>query len=132
MSVAHDPEPLVAASLPVAVQQLSNAVDENFGTAARYAVETRCDQPLDDRRNGNLIQPGNVQDFRRRQRVQLEGGIPRLHSPEQILVPRNRQIGVVTTLQQQLVAADGNRLVNLAEDLVEGENVSIGCANGTI
>jgi hypothetical protein len=51
-------------------------------------------------------------------------GILRLDGPEQFLVPLNRRIGIVAALQEQLVAADGDRLVDLAEDLLEAEDVA--------
>ena len=76
--------------------------------------------------------PRNVQDFGRRQRVQLELRVPRLHRAEQILVPRDRQVRVVAALQQQLIAADGDRLVDLAEDLLEAEHVAVGRADRTV
>ena len=112
--LAHDVEPLVGRRLAVAVQQLAHAIDEDLRAAAGNAVETGGDQPLDDRPRRNLIEPRDVQDLRRRQRVQLELRIARLHRAKQILVPLNRQVGIVAALQQQLVAADGDRLVDLA------------------
>ena len=67
-----------------------------------------------------------MNDLGRRQRVQLERRIARLDRAEQILVPRQRQIGIVAALQQELNAADRDRLVDLPEDLVEAEHVSLG------
>ena len=106
MRLAHDAEPLVGRRLAVAVQQLADAVDEDLGAAAGNAVEAGRDEPFDDCRRRQPIEPRDVQDLRRRQRVQLEVRISRLHRAEQILVPLERQIGIVTALQQQLVAAD--------------------------
>ena len=54
----------------------------------------------------------------------LNVGIALLDRAEQILVPRQRQVGIVAALQQQLHAADGDRLVDLAEQLVEAEHVA--------
>ena len=59
----------------------------------------------------------------------LNSGIPRLHRAEQILVPLEREIRVVAALQQQLVPADGNRLVDLPEDLLEAEHVAFAVAD---
>src|SRR5262245_4659388 len=64
--------------------------------------------------------------------MQLEFRVPCFHRPEQILVPLNRQIRIVAALQQELVAADGNRLVDLPEDLLETEDVPFAVANLTI
>ena len=54
----------------------------------------------------------------------LNSGYRAFDRAEQILVPLDRQIGIVAALQQQLVAADGDRLVDLAEDLLEAEHVA--------
>ena len=59
-------------------------------------------------------------------------GIARLDRAEQILVPLERQIGVVAALQQQLAAAERDRLVDLAEDLLEPEHVAFGRADRTV
>ena len=55
----------------------------------------------------------------------LNAGIALLHRAEQILVPLDRQIGIVAALQQQLHAAERDRLVDLAEDLLEAEHVAL-------
>src|SRR5258708_411058 len=57
--------------------------------------------------------------------MQLEGRIPCLDRPEQILVPRERQIRVVPTLEQQLNSPYRNRLVDLPEQLVEAEHITV-------
>ena len=56
----------------------------------------------------------------------LNVGIALLDRAEQILVPRQRQVGIVAALQQQLHAADGDRFVDLPEQLVEPEHVALG------
>ena len=65
MRVAHDVEPLVGGRLVVAVEDLAHAIDENLGAAARNAVETGGDQPIDDLRHRQLRQPRDVHHFRR-------------------------------------------------------------------
>ena len=64
--------------------------------------------------------------------MQLERRIALLHRAEEILVPLDRQIGVVAALQQELHAADGDRFVDLAEDLVEAEDIPFGVPDGSI
>src|ERR671922_8161 len=56
----------------------------------------------------------------------------RLHRAEEIFVPLDRQVRVVAALQQQLVAADGNRLVDFAQDLLEAEHVAVARADVAI
>ena len=128
MRVAHDVEPFVRRRLAVAVQQLAHAIDEDLGAAAGNAVEARGDQPIDHGRHRQARRAREVDHLGRRQRVQLERRIALLHRAEEILVPLDRQVGVVAALQQQLHAADGDRLVDLAEDLVEAEDVAFACA----
>jgi hypothetical protein len=70
-----------------------------------------------------------MQHLWRRQRVQLEVRVACLHGTKQVLVPPDRQIGVVPALQQELTAADADGLVNLAEDLVEPQHVPVGRAD---
>ena len=123
MRLTHDVEPFVGGRLAVAMQQPANPVDENLGAAAGNAVEPRGDEPIDDLGHADLRQPRQVNHFGRRQRVQLEIGIAILHRAKEIFVPRERQIGVVAALQEQLHAADFDSLVNLPEDLREAEHV---------
>ncbi len=56
--------------------------------------------------------------------MQPERRIAFLYRAEQILVPLDWEIRVVPALQQQLSAAEGNRLVDLPENLSEAENIS--------
>src|SRR4051812_27798648 len=83
MRVSHHVEPLVSARFSVTVQQLAHAIDENLRASARNAVEARRDQALDDRWYGQLRQAREVNDFWRRERVELESGIPLLDRAKQ-------------------------------------------------
>src|SRR6266508_1288779 len=64
--------------------------------------------------------------------MQLERGVPLLHRAEEILVPLERQIGVVSALQEQLNATDRDGFVDLSEDLVEAKHVAFRVSDGTI
>src|SRR5260221_14379309 len=64
-----------------------------------------------------------MNDFRRRQRMELERRVSSLDRPEEIFIPLERKIRVVASLQQELDAADGDRLLDLREQLVEAEHV---------
>ena len=57
--------------------------------------------------------------------MQLERRIPLLDRPEQIFIPGQRQIRVVAALEQELNAADRDRLVDLSKQLVEPEHVAV-------
>src|SRR6187551_1702500 len=56
--------------------------------------------------------------------MELELRVARLHTAEQILVPLEREIRIVTSLQQQLSATKFDRLVDLPVDLLEAEDVT--------
>ena len=62
----------------------------------------------------------------------LKRRITFLDRAEQIFVPRQRQIRIVAALQQQLHAADRDRLVDLAEQLVEAQDVAFRRSDGSI
>src|SRR3954467_15133581 len=79
-----------------------------------------------------LGHPREMNHLGRRERMQLEGGIPLLDRAEQVLVPLDRQIRIVPALQQQLHAAERDRLVDLAEDLLEPEDVAFAGSNGPV
>ena len=130
--VAHHVEPFVGGRLAEAVQQRADAIDQDLGAAARNAVEAGRNQAIDHGGHRQLGQPRQVDDFRRGQRVELERRIALLDRAEQILVPRQRQVGIVAALQQQLDAADGDRLVDLPEQLVEAEDVAFGRSDGPV
>ena len=67
-----------------------------------------------------------MDDFRGGERVQPERRIALLDRAEEILVPLERQIRIVAALQQQLPAAERERLVDLPEDFLEAEDVAFG------
>jgi hypothetical protein len=130
--VSHDVEPFVRARLAVAVQDLADAIDEDLGAAAGDAIEAHFNEPIDDLGDGEPRQSGQMDDFRRRERVEPERRIARLDGPEQILVPLEREIRIVATLEEELSAAERDRLVDFAEDLLERENVAFAGTDGAI
>ena len=64
--------------------------------------------------------------------MQLERWIAILDRAKQVLVPRERQIGIVSTLQEQLDPAYRNRFVDLAKQLIEPEDVPVRRSHRTI
>ena len=70
--VAHDVEPLVSRRLAVAVQQLADAVDQDFGAAAGDTVHARGNQSIEHRGHRQLREAREMDHFGRRQRVQFE------------------------------------------------------------
>ena len=129
MRVTHHIEPFVGACLGVAVEELADAVDENFRAAARNAVETRGHQSIDHGWHGKLGHARKMDHFGWRERVELERGKTLFDCAKQIFVPLERQVWIVAALEQQLDAANRNRFFDLAEDLLEAEHVTITCAD---
>ena len=74
MCMAHDAEPFVRGGLAVAVEKFPDPIDQDLGATARDAVEATRDQPLDHLGNGKARQTREVEDFRRRERVETERG----------------------------------------------------------
>src|SRR5262249_56656721 len=107
-------------------------IAENCSAAAGQGVEAGRDQTMEALADGKLREPRQVDHFRRRERVQLERRIPLFDGAKQILVPREREVGVVAALEKQLPAADRNRLVDFPEQLVEPEDVAVGGSDGPI
>ena len=132
VGVAHHAEPFIGGGLAVAVEQLPDAIDEDLSAASGNAVEPGVDQAADHLGHRQAGQPGDVDHLGWRERVQAELGISSLDGAEQVLVPGEGNIGIVSALKQQLVAADGNRLVDLPEDLIEGEDVALAGADRTV
>src|SRR5215207_2189698 len=64
--------------------------------------------------------------------MQPERRISRLHRFEKILVPLDWQVGIVPALQQQLPASELDRLVDLAEDLLEAQDVAVARSNHAV
>ena len=125
MHRAHHGQPLVARRLAIAVQQSTHPVHEDLGAATGHAVETGPCEPVDHDRHRLLRQPRQVEQFRRRQSVQLEVWITRLDRAKEVLIPLERQVRVVTALQQQLHAPDRDGLVDFPKQLVKTEHVTV-------
>ena len=64
--------------------------------------------------------------------MKLERRIAIFDRPEEVLVPDEWEIRIVSTLKQQLHAPNGDRLVYLAKQLLEPEHVSFGRPDGTV
>ena len=59
-------------------------------------------------------------------------GIALLDRREEVLVPLERNVRIVAALQQQLGAAEANRLFDLPENLLEAERVALGGPDRTV
>src|SRR5207249_11681045 len=114
------------------MQELADSIDQDLGPPTGHAIEPGVYQPPEHLGNRQLREPRQVDHLGRRQRVELECGIPLLDCAEQIFVPRERQVGVVPTLQEKLYTSDRNGLVDLVKELVEAEHVAVRRSDGPV
>ena len=73
-----------------------------------------------------LVDLVEVPQLRRAEGVQIHLGEPLLAGPEHFLVPFEFQVRVHPALQQDLIAAEGDGLLDLAEQFVVRHHVSVG------
>src|SRR5262249_33287834 len=107
-------EPLVGLRL-LRRDLVADAVDQDLAAAARDRVEARVAQPRDRLPEGQPAPPRDVLHLGRRQRMQVDL-VARLDRPEEILVVRDVEVGMVPALHQQAGAAECQRLLDLLED----------------
>ena len=124
---AADVQPLVGRGLRGA-DGLADAIHEDFRPSARQAAQARRLQPLQDRADRQPRGGGDVDDLRRAETVDVQPRKAALDVAEQLLVPRQVQRGVHAALQEDLVAAQGDGLFDLAEQFLAAEDVAAGLA----
>ena len=124
MRLAHDLEPgrdraLARRDAP------ADLVVEDLGPAAGHRIEPGGDQALEDRGDGQVLALGEVADLLGREAVdgQREAG---LHEAEQILEVVEAELGIDPALEQDLDAAQVDRLLQLAGQLVARQRVRLG------
>ncbi len=113
---AHHVEPLGRRAL-VWADRLAHGLDEYLGAAARQRVEARVAQPPEHRLDAQVVEAREVDDLRRRERVDVDGEGVR-DVPEHLLEKLEPQIGVQAALHEELRAAEGDHLVELRVELV--------------
>ena len=113
--LAHHLKPLLALGL-LRGEDVPHAVDEDLAAAARDRVEPSVAQTRDGVGNREVRAPRNERDLRRRERMQVELRVPLLDRAEDVLVPLDAKVWVVTALHQRARATDRDRLLDLGED----------------
>ncbi len=108
---------------------VADLVVEDLGAAAGDRIEPCCDEALDHGADRHPFELGDVADLLRRQAMdgQREVG---LHPAEELFVPGDRQVGVEAPLQQDLHAAQVDRLLELLAELVARQDVALGLVGG--
>ena len=112
--VAHDPEPLRRARL-LGREDLAHAVDEDLGATSGQRVQAGVAQAREHLGRRQATRARDVLDLGRRERVQVDR-VALLDAAEEVLVPVDREIGVVPALHQHRGPVELERLLDLLED----------------
>src|SRR3990170_3974299 len=115
----HDFEPAVGAGL-LARDLVAHALHEDLAAAAGNRVEPRRDELADDLARVHPVERAPEIHLARAESVHVDRVVP-LDVAEQIEVPREGDVRIVTALHQDLHAAQGLHLVDLGADLLEAE-----------
>ena len=113
-------DPAVGTGL-AAEEFAADALGEDFGAAAGHGVEAGVKQALQDFLVGDLEALVEVVDFGGGEGLDLDGGALGLDGAEEVLVPLERDGGVVAADDVDFV----NVGVDLADDLVDGVLVGV-------
>ena len=120
----HDAQPIVRHDL-LRRNPLADAVDEDLRAAARQAVESRRLQALQCLLDGKPRLLCEVEDLRRRERVDRQHGKLALQAAQHFLVIGKTQLRMQAALNHQLRAARLDRLTRLFENFLVGEQVGV-------
>ena len=129
--LAVDLQPVVGEHL-AARHRLPHPIDEDLATTAGERTEAGPGEPLQHFHEGALRDLREVVDLRRRETVDVDGGVVVLDVAEHLLVPLQRQRGVEPTLKEDLVATEGHRLPDLRQQHVAVEDVALGVLRRTV
>ena len=105
----------------------AHAINQRLGAAAGQRVEAGGLQTPQRLGRGQAALPGDVGDLRRRQAVKMDR-VPRLDVGKDLLEPADVEVGRQSPLHHDRRAAQGQRLLDLAEDLVAAEQVALAAA----
>lgn len=108
---AHHVEPFLAAAFALG-DEAPNAVVEYLGAGPGQGIQAGLLECLEHLVVGGLFQLGDVGDLRRPQRVEFQIGIEGLELTEKVDIKIEPKIRVMAALQQKLIAAEAEQLVN--------------------
>jgi len=120
----HYLEPPIRAGF-LAGNLIAHTLHEDLAAAARNRVEPRRHQLPDDLLDRHAEPAGEEIDLRRREAVDVDRMVA-LDVAQQVEIPLERDVGVVSSLHQDLDAADRLELVDLAADFLERQQVPLG------
>jgi len=93
--------------------QAANAVAQDLGSGSGEAVEAGLLQGFEHIVVAHFFQLGDVGDLGRAEGVELQVGVELFQFAEELTVVLQAEVRVVTALQQQLFAAEGEGLLDL-------------------
>ena len=120
-------EPLVGERLALR-QFLADAIDEDLAAAAGQAAEAGVLQAPQHLSSGSLLILWKCQISGGLKACRFTFGIAGLQVAEQFLVPFELERRVHAALHQDLVAAEGDRLLDLLVELLARQDVGVGVA----
>src|SRR5665647_1263161 len=120
---AHHVEPRVGGDL-VRADGRAHPVDEDLGAAAGQAVEAGGVEAAQRLLDAQVAGRRDVHDLRRRERVDVDR-VARLDAAEDPLEPADVEVGVQAALHHDGRAAERQRLLDLAVDVVLGQEVAL-------
>ena len=119
MCLMHNLQPLLYTRLGRR-DNLSHAWHKNLGTSTRERVKACSDKSLEGRLSIKTANFGYMCHLRSTKGVETQSRIAMFKLAEELLIELNAQLGMHTTLQQQLVSAKLIEAVNLCAILVYG------------
>ena len=128
VGLAHDVDPLLGRALGVGQHVLADLVREDLGAAARNRHEPRGLQTRDHVVEAHPLLLGDELDLGRREGVEVAGRVVGAQIPEQILIVGERQVRMDAALHEDARAVERQRLLHLAADLLERQQVAFGIA----
>ncbi len=110
----------------------AHAIDQDFRPAAGQTAQAGSFQSPQNHFDAQGRYLGDVPDFRRTETVHVEGGKMQLDAAEQIFIPIDFQIRIHPALQEDLVAAQADRLFDFAIKFIVFDDITLAVAGRAI
>ena len=131
MPDSHDIEPIVGHHF-AAGDCRADSVDEDFGSSPWNASESSLLEPCEYRFDREFVDFGKVVQFRGAKAVDIDVGESGFDIPEELLVPLEFEVGVQSTLHEDLVAAEIDGFLDLLEQFLSIQHVAFVAFRGSV
>jgi len=118
-------EPLVGEDF-IFGDRLADAIYEDLGAASGQTTHAGVLEPLQYRAQRQPIELVEMPDFGSTEGMQVDARIARFEIAQHIFVPRQRQAGMIASLQEDLISAECDRFFDLLIENFPRQNISIG------